>query len=423
MSRLGTSRVQSALDADSLEHSPPLTKDDIQTPDQIEDHFGVITYSKGSNIHYMLLNILGTTVYRNGLQNYLSTNKYKSTTPDDFAAALQESADEKPWPLKDSITIKAVIDSWALKPGYPVLTVLRDYESAKPQAVVSQKRFLAHEPSDPAALDSKWVIPISFNSVYDDESEFTNVLQESDDEKTMDLPSSLLPNNYLYINKEQAGFYRVNYDIRNWMNLAKGASRLDAASRATLIDDLYALNRAGLVDTWIVLWHLQSTLGDTSRSGERDMAPWITAAKVINGYNALARGDPELTTYLQTYLSAILRPAFESIGWTSDDDTEADSYQRSVVRDIITQLACGAGLAECRRQALRTFAYQYNDDNDDNTFDPNVLTATLCMGVKTMYPAYATELVDLAVNTEDVTTKASYLRAAGCTKQSDIVQT
>lgn len=73
MDRLGTTRVHEALKADALEHSPPLTKDDIESPDSIADHFGVITYSKGSNVHYMLLNLLGKDVYAQGLHNYLSS--------------------------------------------------------------------------------------------------------------------------------------------------------------------------------------------------------------------------------------------------------------------------------------------------------------------------------------------------------------
>lgn len=73
MARFGTTRVQTALDEDSREHSVPLTKDDIASPESIEDHFGTITYSKGCNVHFMLMNVLGEDVYRKGLHEYLTS--------------------------------------------------------------------------------------------------------------------------------------------------------------------------------------------------------------------------------------------------------------------------------------------------------------------------------------------------------------
>ncbi len=58
---------------------------------------------------------------------------------------------------------------------------------------------------------------------------------------------------------------------------------------------------------------------------------------------------------LQTYFSSLLAPVFETVGWENDDDTEYDAYQRSVVRGVITQLACDFGLPECRRKALKAY--------------------------------------------------------------------
>lgn len=67
MARFGTTRVQAALEYDAREHSVALTSDDIV------DEQSVITYSKGCNVHFMLMNMLGETVYKLGLHEYLTS--------------------------------------------------------------------------------------------------------------------------------------------------------------------------------------------------------------------------------------------------------------------------------------------------------------------------------------------------------------
>lgn len=87
--------------------------------------------------------------------------------------------------------------------------------------------------------------------------------------------------------------------MRNWLLLASRAVSLNAATRASTIDDVFALDRAGKLDTWLALYYLQQSLAETLVTAERDIAPWQTTAKVLRGYAAVARADPELSTYFQ----------------------------------------------------------------------------------------------------------------------------
>lgn len=72
---------------------------------------------------------------------------YSATTPDDLAQALQDAADAAAtgsFPLQGQVRVKELMDSWARQPGYPVLTIIRHYDSNT--AAVSQVR--------PALLDT-----------------------------------------------------------------------------------------------------------------------------------------------------------------------------------------------------------------------------------------------------------------------------
>ncbi len=54
------------------------------------------------------------------------------------------------------------------------------------------------------------------------------------------------------VNNHESGFYRVNYDYNNWMlllnQLKSDHTQLTAGARAQLLDDLFNLGRAGLVE-------------------------------------------------------------------------------------------------------------------------------------------------------------------------------
>jgi aminopeptidase N len=69
----------------------------------------------------------------------LSCRKYNNAEETDLWEALMEQIRETPGSfLPTSVTVKQVMDSWALQDGYPVLTVTRDYNDGS--ATVSQVR-------------------------------------------------------------------------------------------------------------------------------------------------------------------------------------------------------------------------------------------------------------------------------------------
>lgn len=47
LSRLGVDDVFNGMSTDALEHVSPLTDDSVKTQDQISEHMGLYTYTKG----------------------------------------------------------------------------------------------------------------------------------------------------------------------------------------------------------------------------------------------------------------------------------------------------------------------------------------------------------------------------------------
>lgn len=69
---------------------------------------------------------------------------------------------------------------------------------------------------------------------------------------TLKLPSSTTDKDWIIVNLEHAGFYRVNYDEKNWNllidQLKSNYSLIDSTNRAVLLDDSFNLGRAEVLE-------------------------------------------------------------------------------------------------------------------------------------------------------------------------------
>lgn len=64
-------QVQNVFTEDSLEASLPLSYDNINTPAEIQDRFGGISYSKGGSVIRMIQHAIGHDTFIAALRNYL----------------------------------------------------------------------------------------------------------------------------------------------------------------------------------------------------------------------------------------------------------------------------------------------------------------------------------------------------------------
>ncbi|KAK0172868.1 hypothetical protein PV328_006135 [Microctonus aethiopoides] len=84
----------------------------------------------------MISYILGEEKFKTGLRNYLKTKAFGSATSDDlFKEFAKVSA--------DNLDLPKILKSWVTSPGYPVITVKRDYEAGK--AIITQSQYLKEE--------------------------------------------------------------------------------------------------------------------------------------------------------------------------------------------------------------------------------------------------------------------------------------
>lgn len=119
----------------------------------------------------------------------------------------------------------------------------------------------------------------------------------------IDVPAQHNANDWFIFNKQQLGYYRVNYDQSNWNALAAFLStanfnRIHVLNRAQLLDDLINFASGGYVE-YDVVYNLLSYL-----HRETEYTPWFAADRFISTlYTTFGPNNADLNVTLLAFLS------------------------------------------------------------------------------------------------------------------------
>lgn len=139
-----------ALTADALVRTHPIHVP-ISRPNEVNEIFDDVTYSKGSAMIRMLATFIGPEKMQEGLRIYLNRFLYGNTQADDLWQALSEASGHN---------VKEMMDSWILHPGYPLLSVSKTDDST---LTITRKRMYASGRSDDS--NYKQIIVLFFNTI------------------------------------------------------------------------------------------------------------------------------------------------------------------------------------------------------------------------------------------------------------------
>lgn len=264
-----------ALDALTSSHKISV---EVSNPDQINEIFDSISYSKGASIIRSMENFLTVDVFKRGLSNYLNKFSYQSATQDDLWMALTLEA-QRSGVFDNSMSVKEIMDTWTLQTGFPYIQVTRNYEDNKIN--FEQRRFVLMETNSTDVQmnekDPLWWVPITYTTERESNFTVTKPSHWMKAEKNIVVEQEIDSSEWLIVNLQVTGYYRVNYDITNWnliiehLNNPRRYHEISQSNRAQLIDDAMNLARADLLDYTIAL-------GVTKYlNHEKDYVPWKTA--------------------------------------------------------------------------------------------------------------------------------------------------
>ncbi|XP_052863252.1 aminopeptidase N-like [Anopheles cruzii] len=397
--------VQNAFGPDSSDSVRPMTQD-ATTPSAISGLFDSIAYDKAGSVLNMFRTVLGDDNFRAGLKVYFENRQLDGAVADDLYEGLQAAIDGKDV-LPGGFTVKQLMDSWTTEPGYPVLTVRRNYDDGS--VIVSQERFYADKREPNANL---WYIPYSFAHAsapsFDDLSSFRWLAQKA--ERIEDTGAAA--DEWLVFNKQQTGYYRVNYDAHNWLLIAQALhsdpSAIHRFNRAQLINDAFHLARADRHDMALALDLLTYLVHET------EYVPWAAANGVLNYFYDKLRGTAHYHDFI-VYIDALIGPVFDGLG-EFVPVPEGEPLLQKYLKQLVTTWACRLGYTECLRQTVAALSTAVETNTPVH---PDVQYVVYCYGLKGATDAQYRWLFDQMLTSGNEIERSLLIDVMGCSQDRD----
>jgi len=304
--------LQTALSSDSMVNTHPISVP-VNNPSQITEIFDSISYDKGSSVIRMLRSFIGDKKFQKGLELYLNRHKYGNAEADDLWKALSKVC-------KD-LDVKAIMDTWIKQKGYPVVFITDNNLQARDgskKLIASQKRFLRDVKQGTPKFNDEakgynWHVPLTYVTSHKPHKKHTVWMKNTHAQ----IPLGKTKYRWIKANVGQTGFYRVNYDQKNWNRLTNQLSSnhkvFAAVDRSGLIDDAFNLARAGQLG-------MSTALGLTAYlDKEREYVPWSSALSHLGFIGSMLSMRPSYGNY-RKYIVKKVKPLEKYVGWESEGD-------------------------------------------------------------------------------------------------------
>lgn len=274
-----------------------------------------------------------------------------------------------------SFNLESAFGSWENQKGFPVINVA--VNSATRQFVITQERYYDISETRVVGDDRSWFIPLNFATALSpnfDDTSFVDYFANGAASKMISLPSQLSTEDWYIFNKQQIGYYRVNYDISNWNALSKilnsvNFQQIHVLNRAQIIDD--ALNLAA--DGYL---HYQVTFEILSYlSRETDYIPWQAAARNLDKLDSIMK-DSMIYESFKTFVRQLVKRMYTKYGFDEKPgDTVVDKYARELAIDWTCRMADDHCVVETFRKAREMSL-------NGLTVPPSLEIAFICNGLR-----------------------------------------
>ncbi|XP_033735696.1 endoplasmic reticulum aminopeptidase 2-like [Pecten maximus] len=310
MDRFVQNEMIKSMAYDCEGNSHPITVT-VSDPSAVGTLFDSISYGKGSSLIRMLSNFIGEDNFWWKIKTYLNTYKYSNARTKDL------------WDTFTGLThidVSTIMDTWTKQMGYPVVTMSSSEEFVQ----VSQERFLLGRVGPSSSFNYKWYIPFRY-AVAKTSGISNQLLTIHPDSGVLKFPADHDQVKWLKGNYGMYGYYRVNYEERNWRALIKQLNEnhtvFSTADRAGLIDDVCFLARANKVSQTIALDMTKYLIH------ERDYLPWSVALNCLRFIGERLR-NKAVYDKIQKYTEGLMHPVLSKLGW-KDTGSQPEKYLRS----------------------------------------------------------------------------------------------
>ncbi|MBI5227498.1 M1 family metallopeptidase [Candidatus Micrarchaeota archaeon] len=317
--------VGTAMVADGMVNTHPISVK-VNTAGEISELFDAIGYHKGGSVLLMLEDFVGPEIFQKGLTRYLKKHSYANATKSDLWAAIADECEAQ----GKNYPIIAIMEDWINREGYPIVNVR---ESGEGVFILDQERFTISGNKK----GSVWKIPISYLS------------EKGEGKILMDNPTAQITNagKWIKLNYKQAGFYRVNYQSRNLVELGKliKEKTLSGLDVWGIENDLFAFVRSGQMPLTEYLEFVKNFCSECQYPADVNISGHLGWLNSVAYGQEFVKGAKKLSLSLHEKILGRL-------GWVVDPkESSIDTKLRSIA---ISEL-CFLGDPEAVRKAKSLF--------------------------------------------------------------------
>ncbi|RVE53193.1 hypothetical protein evm_002026 [Chilo suppressalis] len=340
-------QVHSALLTDSANNPHPLNNPGLGSPVEVRTMFTQISYNKGAAVIRMTEHLMGFNNHREGLRRYLREREFNTALPIHLFQALQDSAVET-GAIAEYGSDFNIIDyyrTWSDQGGHPVLNVEVNHQTG--EMTILQRRFNIN--SGYSTSNTNWIVPITFATASNPDFEDTKPSHIIKDSITR-INRGSIGDEWVIFNKQQTGFYRVNYDDYTWdliIMLLRGPNRtlVHEFNRAQIVNDVFQFARSGLMN-YTRAFNILSFM-----KYETEYAPWAAAITGFNWVRNRFMGTPT-ESRLNALFIEWATPVMQRLTYYPRDD---ESFMTSYLRYQLAPVMCQLEVDECRQAATQQF--------------------------------------------------------------------
>jgi len=329
-----TADNQKALGLDALRATRPI-RQRASTPNEINELFDPIAYEKGAAVLRMVEWWVGEEPFQKAIDAYVTKHQYANAKAEDF------------WTTVASVTgkpVDRVMPTFVDQPGVPLLSIEASCDAGSSRLSLTQSRYLV-DGGGAAAAPPVWQVPVCFHAAG---SASTSCELLDQPKKAVTLPSCPA---FVMPNAGGRGYYRTMLDPAALKAIESNITQLTGPERLTLLTDQWALVRGGQRSVGDYL-NVASVFG--SEPNEQVMASLLGALGAVDAYIATSETRPAF----RVWMSKLLKPAAERVGWTGARGEENDNT-RSMRAALLASLGRAddpGATAEARRLVDRELA-------------------------------------------------------------------
>ncbi|XP_073943332.1 aminopeptidase N-like isoform X2 [Choristoneura fumiferana] len=360
------------LRSDALKNTSPVSRKVIDAS-EISQKFDVISYTKGANLIRMLNHTLSEELFHKGLLIYLNDWKYKNAEENDLWTAMSKATQSDP--NLGGLSAVDFMNSWTRQAGYPVVNVKRNYDTG--EVTFEQKLFTSSNEPYQSMVDQIWHVPISYTAMDAPPALWSAAPSLWLKERSTVAQIPLNATQALYVNVDAIGYYRVNYDEKNWELLStalKAGYFKSPITKAQLIDDAFNLAKSAQLN-------YSQALGLTTCviDGEDSKIVWDL---LFNNMGFLKYNIRKTSgyVYFQDYMKIILQKQLERLNYGL---SQPKDYNEAFLVENLVMWECEVESERCLSWARQEFdAWAEHPDAANNSIPAYLRSLVYNMALK-----------------------------------------